>query len=194
MHRCTPYEKIQILLSQHQMHMLPEKIAAASRRATDLSYAPVGIVAGEVLMGAFLLLLAGFIHRRYRWRSERSWVLFDWDVVADKAPPKTFSFAGRFGIGHKHVSLASNRSWLYQASVVVACQHMKEIQMKCYRCYRGPSLSTAGYRRKGPSKRRRVQLPSCWKTCHPLPDHDSCKCFAVSKWHVWPKPIGVRRA
>ena len=62
-----------------------------------------GIVAGEVLTGAFLLLLAGFIHRRYRWRSERSWVLFDWDVVADKAPPKTFSFAGRFGMGNKHV-------------------------------------------------------------------------------------------
>ena len=53
-------------------------------------------MAAEVLTGVFLLLLAGFIHRRYRWRSERSWVLFDWDVVADKAPPKHFSFGGRF--------------------------------------------------------------------------------------------------
>ena len=112
--------------------MLPKKIVAASRRAADFCSANAGIVAGEVLMGAFLLLLAGFIHRRYRWRSERSWVLFDWDVVADKAPPKTFSFAGRFGIGHKHVSLTSNRPWLYWASVVMACQQMKGTQRKCY--------------------------------------------------------------
>lgn len=63
-----------------------------------------GILAGEVLLGAFLLLLAGIIHRRYRWRSERSWVLFDWDVVAEKTPPKPFSFVSRFGLGPKHVS------------------------------------------------------------------------------------------
>lgn len=88
---------------------VPEEAVIAELRALKHAAAQnmcsmlAGIVAGEVLTGAFLLLLAGFIHRRYRWRSERSWVLFDWDVVADKSPPKAFSFAGRFGMGTKHV-------------------------------------------------------------------------------------------
>ena len=59
-------------------------------------------------MGAFLLMLAGVLHRRYRWKSERSWVLFDWDVVADKdkSPPRlNFNFVHRFGHSNKHVSL-----------------------------------------------------------------------------------------
>ena len=72
---------------------------------------PAGIIAGEVLVGAFLLMLAGVLHRRYRWKSERSWVLFDWDVVADKdkSPPRiNFNFVHRFGHGNKHVSPISS--------------------------------------------------------------------------------------
>ena len=63
-----------------------------------------GIITGEVLLGTFLLLFSGTIHRRYRWRQERSWVLFDWDVVADPPPAKQRRSAFHFGWGSKHVS------------------------------------------------------------------------------------------
>ena len=49
-----------------------------------------GIVAGEIALGLLLLVISGIFHRRYRWRQERSWVLFDWDVVQEPKTPRQF--------------------------------------------------------------------------------------------------------
>lgn len=85
--------------------MEPPKLGSSSSRG---GYAEgwrlltdAGIITGEVVLGTFLLLCSGIVHRRYRWRQERSWVLFDWHVVNDAPPKPYFKFGVRLGWGSK---------------------------------------------------------------------------------------------